>query len=131
MKPESHLDAYNEHREAIFTWALQVKGIEKSQRIIGLHACRGAIDLLSACLHEKGLLSTGAQLNHRWFKSKSVAERLPPFPQKETIVHKLVELETVSEDLSYGAPKSVQEMKRTVSLFLEIEKLINDVRGSP
>ena len=40
-----HLEAFNEHKETIFDWALRVKGLKNSQRIVGLHASRGIIDL--------------------------------------------------------------------------------------
>ncbi len=129
MKPESHIEAYLEHRDAIFRWALEVRGIERSQRIVGLHASRGVIELLSAFLHENGILPTGSQLNHRWFKTPRVSERLPDFQQKEIIVTKIVQLETLSEDLAYGAPKPVEDIQKSLALFKEIEESIQKLRG--
>ena len=124
MKSEDHFKAFEEHKEAVFVWALQIKGIEKSQRIIGMHISRSIIELLSAYLHNKGLLSIGAQLNHRWFKSPRVEERLPNFKGKETVLPKLVELETISEDLAYGAPAPKEKSEKAISIFRDLEKEI-------
>lgn len=129
MKPETHLEAFAEHKEAIFRWALEVRGIDRSQRIVGLHASRGITELLSAMLHEKGLLPVSANLNHRWFKTIRVMDRLPPFPERENLLKKIVELENLAEDLTYGAPKSVETIKKAVGLFMEIEKDIQGQRG--
>jgi len=83
MKIENHLDSYKEHKETIFDWALKVKGIKNSQRVIGLHASRAIIDLLSVYLLKRNLIDPGTQINHRWFKSKKVMEKLPEFEKKE------------------------------------------------
>lgn len=68
MKIENHLESYKEHRETIFDWALKVKGLKNSQRVIGLHASRGIIDLLMVYLLKKGVIDSGTMINHRWFK---------------------------------------------------------------
>lgn len=129
MKPETHLEAFAEHKDAIFHWALEVRGLDRSQRIVGLHASRGITELLSAMLHEKGLLPVSANLNHRWFKTIRVMERLPPFHEQENLLKKIVELENLSEDLTYGSPKPLQEIKKAIALFMEIEKDIQAQRG--
>ena len=125
MKRDYHLEAFKEHKETIFDWALKVKGLKNSQRIIGLHASRGIIDLLSVYLHENDKITIGAQINHRWFKSKKVKEKLPEFKDKEIILDKLVELELLCEDLSYGAPKPIEKIEKTLELFKELEEKIN------
>ncbi|MBI2140306.1 hypothetical protein HYU14_05250 [Candidatus Woesearchaeota archaeon] len=129
MNVDDHLRAFAEHREAIFDWAVGVKGIQNSQRIIGLHASRGIIELLSAFLHEKEMITSGAQLNHRWFKSKKSAEKLPEFPQKESIASKLVELELLCEDLAYGKQKPSVDIEKAVRIFKELEEGINRMRS--
>lgn len=63
MKAEEHKESFKEHKETIFRWALEVMGIENSQRIIGLHASRAIIDLLSIYLLNKGKMSHGKQNN--------------------------------------------------------------------
>jgi len=82
MKIDEHRKSFEEHRKTIFKWAIEVLGIENSQRIIGLHASRGMAELLSVLLHKKNLIDAGFQINHRWFKSNRVSERLPEFPKK-------------------------------------------------
>lgn len=126
MKIESHKEAFEEHKNTIFKWALEVYGLDKSQRIVGLHVSRAAIELLSIYLHKNNLIDEGFQLNHRWFKSNKVSERLPEFPNKNRITKKMVELENLSESLSYGTQKPVDETKAAIKLFKEIENLIGD-----
>lgn len=124
MKAEDHLSSFKEHKETIFDWALKIKGLKKSQRIVGLHASRAIIDLLAAYLHLQDKISIGAQINHRWFKSMSIAERLPEFPFKKEILPKMIKLETDCEALSYGAPKPVEQIKKVLLEFTELEEEI-------
>ena len=64
MKIENHLESYKEHKETIFDWALKIKGLKNSQRVIGTHASRAIIDLLAAYLLNKNLIDSGTQINH-------------------------------------------------------------------
>ncbi len=128
MKIETHLEAFKEHKDTIFDWGMSVKGIEKSQRIVGLHASRGIIELFSAYLHEKEKISPGKQINHRWFKSEKVFDKIPEFPKKRTILRKIIELENLSEDLTYESPKPVEKIKHAMKMFTEIEEMINQLR---
>ncbi|MBU0627720.1 MAG: hypothetical protein KKC75_00900 [Nanoarchaeota archaeon] len=128
MKVEDHLESFKEHKETIFDWALRVKGLKNSQRIVGLHASRGIIDLFSAYLHEKNKITIGAQINHRWFKSNKVKEKLPEFEEKDNLVSELVELEVLCEDLSYGAPKPVEKIERALKIFKRLEETIEGLR---
>ena len=121
MKSESHLESYKEHREVIFEWALKVKGLKNSQRIVGTHASRAAIDLLCACLLKKGVIDVGTQINHRWFKSSKVMEKLPEFDNKESIIPLMIKLELLCEDLTYGAPKPEENVNEAVVLLNNIE----------
>jgi len=128
MKAEDHLESFKEHKDTIFDWALRVKGLKNSQRIIGLHAARGIVDLLSVYLHEKGKISIGAQINHRWFKSKKAKGKLPDFKEKDRIIDELVELELRCEDLSYGAPKPAEKIEEVLRLFKGLEEKIEKLR---
>lgn len=121
MKIESHLESYKEHRETLFDWALKVKGLKNSQRIVGTHASRAIVDLLAVYLLKKGLIDPGMQINHRWFKSKRVMEKLPDFEGKERICGDMIKLELLCEDLTYGSPKSEEKIKEAVILFNKIE----------
>lgn len=85
MKPEAHLQAFEERKETIFKWAIEVRGIENSQRIIGDNTSKAITELLSAYLHNEKRVEDGFQLNHSWFKPESVRERLPEFPNHEQI----------------------------------------------
>ena len=126
MKIENHLEAYKEHRETIFDWAIKVKGLKNSQRVIGLHASRGIVDLLMVYLLKKSVIDSGNMINHRWFKSKSVLERLPEFENKEEICNEITRLEILCEDLTYGAPKSEEKIKEAILLFNKLEERLKD-----
>lgn len=97
MKVEEHQESFKEHKETIFRWAIEVIGIENSQRTIGLHASRAILDLLSIYLLKKGKITAGKQVNHRWFKSLKVHDKLPDFPYKNDVIRKIVELELFKE----------------------------------
>ena len=122
MKIDDHLNAYREHRETI-NWAID-RGVEKSQRIIGTHASRAIVELLSAYLHKINVIDLGFQINHRWFKSQNVSQRLPDFPKKELLIVKIVELELQTENLTYGSQKTEDEIKKVLKLLNEIEKIL-------
>jgi hypothetical protein len=121
MKIENHIESYKEHRETIFDWALKVKGIKNSQRIIGTHASRAIVDLLAAYLLKRTLIDSGMQLNHRWFKSKKILEILPDFENKEEICKDMIKLELLCEDLTYGSPKPEEKIKEAILLFNKLE----------
>ena len=129
MKIESHLESYKEHRETIFDWALKIKGLKNSQRIIGTHASRGIIDLLAVYLLKKGLIDSGMQINHRWFKSKKVGEKFPDFENKNKIFEEMIQLELLCEDLTYGSPKSEEKIKQAIFLFNKLESLLKNEKG--
>lgn len=124
MKPELHLQAFEERKETIFKWAIEVRGMENSQRIIGDNASKAATELLSAYLHKEKKVEEGFQLNHSWFKSASAGERLPEFPNKSRIVSMMTELERLCEKLSYGAPKPLEKVKEAIELFKALESII-------
>lgn len=125
MKEGVHLRAFEEHRATI-DWSID-RGLEKSQRIIGIHASRGVIELLSAYLHKKNKIESGFQINHRWFKSDKVYEKFPNFPKKKIIFSKITKLENESEKLTYGSEKSEEEIKNVIRTFNELEKIIKEL----
>lgn len=127
MKPEFHLQAFEERKETIFKWAIEVRGIENSQHIVGDNTSKAITELLSAYLHKEKKVEDGFQLNHSWFKSESVGERLPDFPNKEKIVGRMIELEKLCEKLSYGAPKPIERVKEAVELFKELEAALKEM----
>lgn len=125
MKIDDHLEAFQEHKEAI-EWAIN-RGIEKSQRIIGTHASRGAVELLSSYLHRINKMDIGSQVNHRWFKSEKVKDRFPDFPKKEKIINKMIKLENACESLTYSSKKTEKEIKDAVKLFGELETIFEEL----
>ncbi|MBI3034926.1 hypothetical protein HYY71_01255 [Candidatus Woesearchaeota archaeon] len=129
MKIKEHEESFNEHKETIFRWALEVKGIENSQRIIGLHTSRAIIDLLSIHLLKKEKISPGKQINHRWFKSLRASGKIPNFPNKKQIVEKIVELELLCEKLTYGSKRPETEAKKALDLFHELESKIRGLEN--
>jgi hypothetical protein len=112
MKTEEHIKAYEQHRDAI-EWAIN-RRVERSQRIIGTHASRKIVELLSAYLHSINKIDAGFQINHRWFKSEKVADRFQNFPKKNVIIGKMVDLENLSESLTYETQKTVKEIKYVI-----------------
>ena len=126
MKLENHLESYKAHKETIFDWALKVKGIKNSQRVIGTHGSRAMVDLLAVYLLKRNLISPGLQLNHRWFKSEKILEKLPEFENKKEICGDMIKLEILCEDLTYGSPKTEEKIKEAVLLFNKIELRLKD-----
>lgn len=124
MKEEEHIKAFNERKETMKRWALELRGIENSQRIIGDNASKAVVELLSAYLHKHKSINEGFQLNHSWFKSESIFDKMPNFNKKIEIISKMIELEKLCERLSYGIQKPIEETKKALFLFEEIEKLI-------
>jgi len=127
MKYEDHLTAFDDRKETALKWGVEVKGIEHAQRIIGDNVSKAITELLSACLHKKQKVEEGFQLNHAWFKSEKVFEKLPEFENRKAIVSKMIELEKLCEKLSYGAPKPVEMSRKALTLFEELETSIRKV----
>ncbi|MBI2676040.1 MAG: hypothetical protein HYX24_06285 [Candidatus Aenigmarchaeota archaeon] len=127
MRPEKHLEAFEERKETIFKWAIEVRGLENSQRIIGDNASKGIVELLSACLHKEKKIEEGFQINHTWFKSEKVFGRLPEFRNRAAIINKMLELEKICEKLSYGAPKQAEMARKAVEIFQGLERIIKEV----
>ena len=121
MKLEHHLESFKEYKETIFDWALKIKGLKNSQRIICTHASRAIVDLLATYLLKRSLIDPGLQINHRWFKSKKVNDKLPNFDNKEKIISEMIKLELLCEELTYGTPKSEQKIQEALVLFKKLE----------
>lgn len=127
MDVETHIKAFEERKETILQWAMKVRGIQQSQRIIGDNASRAIVELLSAYLHKRKIVEDGFQLNHAWFKSDKVAARLPDFSAKQEIIVKMIALEKACENLSYGTEKPLEKIEETVTLFKELEERIQEM----
>jgi len=128
MKEEEHEKAFREHKETIFEWGFEQRGISNSQRIIGLNASRAIVELLSSYIHRKRLVNSGFQVNHRWFKSNKIYQKIPDFEGKNEILDKMVELENICERISYGKSKPIEYVEKAIKLFNELEELINKLK---
>jgi len=126
MKIDQHEKAFEEYRKNIMEIAL-TRGLLESQRTIGFSASRGIVELLSIYLHKINKLDIGAQLNHRWFKSEKISEQLPDFRGKAKILKDMILLENLSESLSYGSEKTLDDIKTVVELFNKLEKAIMEL----
>jgi len=127
MKSEFHLGAFEERKETIFKWGVEVRGLENSQRIVGDNASKAITELLSAYLHKRQKIDEGFQINHTWFKSEKAFEKLPEFENKRNIIGKMIELERLCESLSYGVPKPIERIKEALKLFEELETVIKEM----
>lgn len=88
MKPEFHKEAFEERKDTIYKWGIEVRGIDKSQRIIGDNASKAITELLSVYLHKEKKVEEGFQLNHSWFKSNKIYKKLPEFENKKILLAK-------------------------------------------
>jgi len=127
MREEEHEKAFSEHKDTIFEWGLEHRGLSNSQRVIGLNASRGIIELLSLHLHKKRLVSAGFQINHRWFKSNKIYQKIPDFDGKSNVLQKMIELETPCEKLN-GKSRPTEEVEEAVKLFNELEDIIKKLK---
>lgn len=127
MKPESHIEAFEERKDTIFKWGIEVRGLERSQRILGDNASKAISDLLSAYLHKNHIIEEGFQINHSWFKSEKVLIRFPEFDNKSMIIKKMIELENLCEKLSYGVQKPVDESRKALKIFKELENKLKEM----
>ena len=114
MKLEYHKQAFEERKDTIFKWCIEIRGIVNSQRVIGDNASKAICELLSAYLLKEHRVESGFQLNHSWFKSEKVMQRLPDFQHKKEIINKMVELEKLCEQLSYGSPKPIYLLEHAI-----------------
>src|SRR3989338_425088 len=127
MDPEYHIDSFQERKETIFKWAVEVRGIENSQRIIGDNASKAIVELLPSYLHKTKRVEAGLWLNHSWFKSEKVLARLPEFPNKPSLILQMIRLEKICEKMSYGAPKPIDNAKEAIGLFNKLEAVLMEM----
>ncbi|MBI2151355.1 hypothetical protein HYU21_01360 [Candidatus Woesearchaeota archaeon] len=59
MELETHQRAFEERKETIFKWAIEVRGLENSQHIVGDNASSAITELLSAYLHQQKKVEVG------------------------------------------------------------------------
>ena len=101
-------------------------GIEQNQRNIGFNTSQGSIELFAKYLHKLHLIeNSGDQFDHRIFKNKNLIEKKLPtnFPNKETILNlmKNIELERIA--LCYGSRKPKQRIEKALTDFWQLKKI--------
>ncbi len=104
-----HKSHIKEHLEVLQD-AINV-GIANRKATIGLHASACASELLEMYLHLAGLISSGKQVEHEWFKRPQKDQKIEPwierklpvnFPDKEKIYEFIYAIEENRNTLVYG-----------------------------
>lgn len=82
-------------------------------------------------LHKKNLISSGFNVNHKWFASLERAKEKFPFdfPHKNKILGLLVREEQFRDRLCYGKSKSPDEAENAIKTFFELKKVIKGETG--
>ncbi len=99
MKLEGHIQKLKEHTAGL-EWGVR----QNNGSAVGFHASAGSVELLSIMLHKLELISPGFQVNHTWFRSRSVmnAKFNFDFPKKAEIMDTMEEIEDLRNPLCYG-----------------------------
>ena len=85
--------------------------------------------MLAAYLIKEKKIEASAHLNHRWFKSSSIGEKMPDFQGKDEILKEMNSLENKAEILTYGAAKSAKDIKEAAEIFALIESRLKKLLG--
>ncbi len=127
----------SEHRKIVKELLDDIKDKVRSgllaerQKVIGFAASEAACHTLALFLHEKGLISPGFNVNHRYFSSeKSARERFSlDFPKKDKILSLLVSQEKFRNLLCYGRDKESHVVEETISNLFKLKKVIEKEMG--
>lgn len=126
MKIQEHEQAYNEHVNNL-NKAIE-QGIEENQRNIAYNVSQGSVELFAIYLHKLNLLqSSGDQIDHRTFKSKTFIDKKIPleFLDREKILDLMKEIELERNALCYGSRKPISRIKNVIIVFQNLRKIIN------
>lgn len=126
MKKEEHEEAYKEHLNNL-NRAIE-EGVEENQRNIGFNVSQGSVELLALFLHRLNLLqSSGDQLDHRIFKSKTLVEKKIPFGfvDRDKILDLMKNIEVERNVLCYGRKKPLERINKMIEDFQKLRSLIN------
>ncbi|MBI2564777.1 hypothetical protein HYV79_02200 [Candidatus Woesearchaeota archaeon] len=98
----------------------------KRQKLVGFAASEASTNLFALLLHKKDLISTGFNVNHKFFASmKRARENFPkPFENKEKILELLVNQELFRDKLCYGKAKNNSLVNDAVKNFFELKQMI-------
>jgi len=125
MNIEGHRRAIRESLEEIKE-AVQ-KGLIERQRTIGFHCSVAAADMLEIFLHGQNLIDPGTTIKHEFFASaRKAEERIPvEFPEKETIIELMVELESRRNALCYGRPQPKENIEQYLLSFNKLRRVFD------
>ena len=98
------------------------------QKIIGFSGSEAATNLFALFLHKKNLIEPGFNVNHRFFASQRIAEKIFcfDFPLKEKIINLLVNQEMYRNKLCYGRAKDEGVVNSAIKNLFEIKKLLEE-----
>ena len=126
MKIEEHEKAYEEHKRNIERFIEE--GIEENQRNVAFNISQASVELFSIFLHKLHLIQgSGAQLDHRIFKSTNLISRKIPadFPSKKKILELMKKIEEDRIALCYGSRKPKERIEKVILAFNELRNIIN------
>lgn len=127
MNINAHKKAIKESLELIND-SIQA-GVERRQRTIGFHCSAAAVDILETFLHEKNLIDPGTTIKHDFFASlRKANEKIEiDFPNKDSIMEALVEIEAKRNLLCYGKPQSREAIEEYLLLFNKLRKIFDEM----
>lgn len=134
MKLEKHQDALKEVKETIELALKDPRGLLPHQRRLSALISLGAAHLVETYLHKLNVLKTGTQIKHDWFgiSKERIAIRLAAsltVPVKQVkdidfVIELAREIESHRNELIYGPTTSEDIIRKKISLFLELQEVI-------
>ena len=132
MQEDKHADAIREAQDTIEE-SLQGNLLDYQRRLMFMISL-GMQHAIELYFHKLHVIKPGAQLKHEWFKmgdknvrrrlASIITKKLDEIPNILEILSVAREIETVRNEIVYGAPLKDDEVLRSkIDEFLEIKKL--------
>lgn len=137
MSIGTHMTTVEEHKAAMRSMEDDIKEkvrmglLEERQALIGFAVSEASVNCLAILLHRKRLITSGFNVNHRFFSSRKRADEHVPFdlPGKDELLGALVRVEQLRDRLCYGKRKPAAEAEEAVGLFFRIKGLVQEALG--
>jgi len=99
------------------------------QKIIGFAASEASVNLFAVLLHKNNLVEPSFNINHRYFASKKIAERMFNFDfgNKDKILSLLINQEDYRNRLCYGKEKKADVVNSAIKNLFELKELISSL----
>lgn len=131
------MTSIEEHREAVkelvddINEKIRVGLLVKRQKLVGFAASEASTNLFAIFLHKKELISSGFNVNHKFFSSFKRANDVfkQDFEKKKEILDLLVDQEGFRDKLCYGKAKSDDLVNSAVRNLFELKSLIEKLLG--